>query len=245
MNYSEIVKILQLDEKKDLEAAKVIEKLLSEKKITTKTLKNLSNERVIIFGAGPSLKEDILKIKKTKLLKSLKIIAVDGAAKALLEEKIIPDIVVTDLDGDKRALMEASNLDAVMVVHAHGDNIPKLKEMVPQLKEVIPTTQIPPFGKLKNFGGFTDGDRAVFLAEKFQAKLIILAGMDFGSEVGKYSGQYSQEKKMKKLKIGKALIEDLAKNSDITILNLTAKGEHISNVPKISIKNLKILLESE
>lgn len=30
-----------------------------------------------------------------------------------------------------------------------------------------------------NFGGFTDGDRAVFLAEALGASLIVVAGMDF------------------------------------------------------------------
>ena len=68
---------------------------------------------------------------------------------------------------------------------------------------------------------------------------------EFNLEVGEYSEEYSREKKIKKLAIGKKLIEELAKNSKVTILNLTTKGEHLSNVPKISIENLKILLESE
>ena len=38
-----------------------------------------------------------------------------------------------------------------------------------------------------NFGGFTDGDRAVFLAVQLGAKKLILAGMDFGKVVSKYS----------------------------------------------------------
>ena len=42
-------------------------------------------------------------------------------------------------------------------------------------------------GKVHNFGGFTDGDRCVFLANHFKAKKIILLGMDFGTRIGKYS----------------------------------------------------------
>lgn len=241
MNYSKIVKVLNLDERKDLEAAKILNKLLAERKVNWQTLENLHNHSVIVFGAGPSLKGDILKMKKVKAHRLLKIIAADGATRALLEERIIPDLVVTDLDGARNALIQADKLGAVIVVHAHGDNIPKLKLIVPKLKNVIGTTQTPPLGKLMNFGGFTDGDRAVFLAKNFGANLIILAGMDFGTEIGEYSEEYSNNK-LQKLAVGKELIEEIATKK--LILNLTGGGENLRDVPKISAKNLKILLKS-
>ena len=56
-----------------------------------------------------------------------------------------------------------------MVVHAHGDNIEKI-HLVKNFKNCIGTTQTKSFGKLHNFGGFTDGDRCVFLANHFKAK---------------------------------------------------------------------------
>jgi hypothetical protein len=246
MNYETIVKILNLDAEKDLEAARILNNLMIQLQPNLKSLENiLHNNYVIIFGAGPSLKEDISEIKKYKLHKTLKIIAADGAVKALLEEHIIPDILVTDLDGDQDAIIEANKLGVITIVHAHGDNISRLKEVVPKLKNVIGTTQTKETGgKLKNFGGFTDGDRAVFLARRFKAKLIILAGMDFGKKIGTYSGTYIKEKKLKKLKIGKALIEELAQNLQTTvILNITEYGEPLREIPKISVKELKILLE--
>ena len=52
--------------------------------------------------------------------------------------------------------------------------------MVKKIKNCIGTTQTNPFNKIQNFGGFTDGDRGVFLASHFDAKKIILFGMDFG-----------------------------------------------------------------
>ena len=54
------------------------------------------------------------------------------------------------------------------------------------------TTQSAPFGEVHNFGGFTDGDRCVFLADHFAATRIILCGFNF-TEVGKYSFSSSDE----------------------------------------------------
>jgi Uncharacterized Rossmann fold enzyme len=42
--------------------------------------------------------------------------------------------------------------------------------MVKKMKNCIGTTQTNPFNKVQNFGGFTDGDRGVFLASYFKAK---------------------------------------------------------------------------
>ena len=73
-----------------------------------------------------------------------------------------------------------------MVVHAHGDNTEKL-HLVKSFKNCVGTTQAKPFENIHNFGGFTDGDRCVFLADYFKAKKIILFGMDFGTTIGEYS----------------------------------------------------------
>jgi uncharacterized Rossmann fold enzyme len=72
-----------------------------------------------------------------------------------------------------------------------------------------------PVKNVYNFGGFTDGDRSVFLAEEFGAKEIVLLGMDFGAHIGKYSKEAVKnvELKKKKLRAGKRLLEMLAKQS--------------------------------
>jgi uncharacterized Rossmann fold enzyme len=73
-----------------------------------------------------------------------------------------------------------------MLVHAHGDNLEAIKENVPDLKgAVLGTTQTDPAsgGNLDNFGGFTDGDRAAFVAQHFGAVRIVLLGFDF-NEIG-------------------------------------------------------------
>ena len=62
---------------------------------------------------------------------------------------------------------------------------------------------------MENFGGFTDGDRCIFLAEYFNASRIVLISMDFGQEIGKYSKHkiINRKMKLKKLKVGKSITE--------------------------------------
>lgn len=239
MDYREIAGELKLDKDGDLTAAKLLNELI--KKTELMPLNLIRDRCVIIFGAGPSLLVDLEKIKSENLHKGCILIAADGAVKALLDYNLIPRIQVTDLDGDIKAIIKANKSGVITIVHSHGDNIEKLKSIVPRLKDVIGTTQVKPFGKLHNFGGFTDGDRTVFLADHFGAGLIALAGMDFGSEIGNYSGIYKKEFKLRKLKIGKILLEELAKRSKTTILNLTEKGENLRWIPRISAKQFKII----
>jgi 2-amino-4-hydroxy-6-hydroxymethyldihydropteridine diphosphokinase len=49
----------------------------------------------------------------------------------------------------------------------------------PRVKRFIATTQAKPFDKVYNFGGFSDGNRCVFVAKEFGAKSVKLAGFDF------------------------------------------------------------------
>jgi len=44
---------------------------------------------------------------------------------------------------------------------------------------IVGTTQVKPRGRVHNYGGFTDGDRAIFLAKRFGAKKIGYAGFSF------------------------------------------------------------------
>ncbi len=106
-------------------------------------------------------------------------VAADGATTAMVEEKIVPDIVVTDLDGNLDDILLANLRGANIVVHAHGDNLDKIVQITPFFTNVLGTTQAQPLGNIYNFGGFTDGDRAIFLAVALGASEITLAGMDF------------------------------------------------------------------
>lgn len=195
---------------KDQEAARMLSGMIKRKALEPKVLqKKLAGKNVFVIGAGPSVVDGIKIIKKNKAFVK---IAADGAVQALLENKIKPDIVVTDLDGNSAALQKASKSGAVMVVHAHGDNTDMLKKLVPKFKKVLGTTQVMPVDHVYNFGGFTDGDRCVFLAEEFGAKKIVMVGMDFSAE-SSYKQVEDPELKKRKMQAGKRLLEMLAKQS--------------------------------
>lgn len=108
------------------------------------------------------------------------IIAADGATSTCLDAGLVPQVIVTDLDGPVPAEIAANRRGSVVVIHAHGDNRPALEEWVPQFPgEVVGSWAGPPRPKLLNVGGFTDGDRAAYLADHLGAERILLWGFDF------------------------------------------------------------------
>ncbi len=94
------------------------------------------------------------------------IIAADGTGPALIDSGVRPDFVFSDLDGiTPQQLSGLTQNGTYVVVHAHGDNIPKIREFSDVLKKntkVIGTTQTEITEVLINPGGFTDGDRSLF-----------------------------------------------------------------------------------
>jgi len=217
--YREILKDFGYSRKKDTQSCKLLDSLLPKKTRIAEIKDLIEKKPVFVVGAGPSLPSSISILKKHK--KITKIVA-DGATKAIIENGLKPDIVVTDLDGDIKSLKKAGRTNTIMVVHAHGDNSEKI-HFVKNFKNCIGTTQTKPLGKVHNFGGFTDGDRCVFLANHFKAKKIILLGMDFGTRIGKYSKStvVNRTIKIKKLRRGKKLLEWLAKKSESKLYSTT------------------------
>ena len=231
--YSNILTEFKYDEKKDKESAIILNSFLKKSDVYEKISRLIKDKTVFVIGSGPSLSRSILKIKDFKT--SVKI-AADSSIKYLVENGIMPDIIVTDLDGDVKTLTKIVNRKSIFVVHAHSDNIEKL-EFVKNFKNCIGTTQTKPFSKIQNFGGFTDGDRGVFLASHFCAKKIILFGMDFGDRIGKFSNTKNSERKikLKKLKKGEYLLELL---STITKSELFTTSKPIKGFKKIPYKEL-------
>jgi len=197
--------------------------------------------KVLVFGAGPSLKPNLADLK-TIDLNDFTLIAADGATTALLEESIIPDIIVTDLDGQIEDIIAANCQGTLVVVHAHGHNQSKVKKYTPKFQNVMGTTQSKPLSSVYNFGGFTDGDRCVFLALALGASVIVLSGMDFGKLVTHYSRPdqkdgLADQIKQKKLKWAKKLVEWASKNSNALFLNISG-GEKVDGVENIIVERL-------
>lgn len=134
----------------------------------------------------------------------MSLIAADSSAPVLLEHGIVPDLVVTDLDGFSP---DVAPRGIPLVVHAHGDNISRLPA-VSGLDVCLGTAQTAPTGWVLNFGGFTDGDRAVFLASALGARDIVLCGMDLAGPVTTSSGD--PRTKLEKLRVAADLLEWLA-----------------------------------
>ncbi|RZN37018.1 MAG: DUF115 domain-containing protein [Methanophagales archaeon ANME-1-THS] len=208
--YEEILKDFGFDRARDEEAAKVASELLAYKRrageatLEEEVASLIRGKRVLVCGNAPCLERDIsAKAQEFEGSDTSVVIAADGATSVLLRNGIIPDIVCTDLDGTIADIITANRLGTLVVVHAHGDNIPMLRKVIPALNEhVLCTTQSEPLPNVYNFGGFTDGDRCVFLAKEFGAQRIELVGFEFEDE------QVS-ERKRKKLRWAKRLIKTL------------------------------------
>ncbi|MFH1722783.1 MAG: 6-hydroxymethylpterin diphosphokinase MptE-like protein [Candidatus Altiarchaeota archaeon] len=238
-------KKFELNYARDDEAAEMLGNLLP-KNPDLEVLKSLiTNRTCIVFGCGPSLEGDFYGLLKKGFLEKSTTIASDGAVSIFLQNGLFADINVTDLDGPEKDIIKANNLGSFTVVHAHGDNISQLKEIVPKLNgKIIGTTQKAPLENVFNFGGFTDGDRATYLCAHFGPSLIILAGMDFGVAPGHYSHTTKIEVKEDKLAFAKQLIEELASTSDINIINVTGKGEDLTGIKRVKIRELSGILEN-
>ncbi len=108
------------------------------------------------------------------------LIVADGAAERCLAAGLVPDVVVTDLDGPVPSEVTANARGSLVVIHAHGDNIPALERWTPEFpRELAGSWAGPPERGLVDFGGFTDGDRAAYLAEGVNAPRVLLFGFDF------------------------------------------------------------------
>ena len=177
--YNQILQDFGFSSSRDEEGALLLENLLQGRRnFLAVAQERLGGREAAVFGNAPSLdpEMDILPPLDAAL------IAADGATAVMLKKGIVPDIVVSDLDGPFPAIYEACQRGAIVVVHAHGDNLDALKRYVPQLDNIIGTCQCRPPAGLYNFGGFTDGDRSVFLAKELGASSIKLVGFDFEDE---------------------------------------------------------------
>lgn len=130
---------------------------------------------ILIAGAAPSLE------KEMSVIQDHTIVAASDAGVRLADYGILPEIIVTDLDGDpEQTVSLVQENDILLVVHGHGDNIETLKQWLPiQTAAILPTTQTVPAMHIQNFGGFTDGDRAAFLADHFGAQSLSFIGWSF------------------------------------------------------------------
>jgi len=170
-HYCEILAYFGFDRAGDEEAARLLASLMPRDNLLSLAALTCDNP-VTVCGNAPCLKDELDKIQGV-------VFAADAAADVLDAHGIRPDAVFTDLDGASERLLVLNKEGTIVVVHAHGDNIPLLKHWVPRFKgPIVATTQSTPLPHVHNFGGFSDGDRAVFAADELGAEQITLVGFD-------------------------------------------------------------------
>ncbi len=139
----------------------------------------------------------------------LAIVAADGAARVCLGAGLVPAVVATDLDGPVEAEVEANGRGALAVVHAHGDNVAALERWVPEFPgELAGSWAGPPRPALLNPGGFTDGDRAAYLADAAGVRRILLWGFDLST--AEEADDTARAVKLRKLAWASRLLSELS-----------------------------------
>ncbi|MFB6108868.1 MAG: 6-hydroxymethylpterin diphosphokinase MptE-like protein [Haloplanus sp.] len=139
-------------------------------------LGSLDGATVAVAGAGPSLADEADAAAAADA-----VLAASTAVDTLADAGVDADVMVTDLDKNPETARALTRRGVPVAVHAHGDNVPAVERWVPAFDaaHVLPTTQAEPRGPVRNYGGFTDGDRAAFLADAFGADELQFVGWDF------------------------------------------------------------------
>lgn len=234
--YKRIAELLEIDVEMDRLSTRLLSEIVGDNYVDRKELEWLiAGKVVVVIGFGEALPLELEQLRAYRhLLGSAVVIVADKAVSEALERGIFPDIVVSDLDGDLNALLSASARGSIVVVHGHGDNVEKLERVVPRLLElrarVHPTTQVEPLWNVFNYGGFTDGDRAIYLATSYEPSRVLLVGMDFSYSIDKrvidryYSDGLKHYRKLVKLEIARELVEELACSLPKPIYTLSRVG---------------------
>lgn len=174
--YEAILADMGYDRSEDEACARVLRAVtMSSDLVTEDEAAHRFGREATVFGDARCLESDLgsMGVHGTS-------IASGSCVGRLLEAGVLPDAVVTDLDGDIDAQLEASSRGSLTFVHAHGDNMDLVREYAGRFTgPLILTTQSKPDTVVVNFGGFTDGDRAVCIAQEFGAREVWLEGFDF------------------------------------------------------------------
>lgn len=135
-----------------------------------------TGETVAVAGAAPALLDELDRVRAADA-----VFAASNAADVLLRRDLGVDCMVTDLDKAPGVARDLTHAGTPVAVHAHGDNRGAIRGWVPEMAtdQVLATTQVEPSGPVVNVGGFTDGDRAAFLADHLGAARLSFPGWDF------------------------------------------------------------------
>jgi len=138
----------------------------------------LDGATVAVAGAAPRLTDpDDLAVAR----EADAVVAASTAADRLRDAGVGVDLFVTDLDKNPGTAEALADAGTPVAVHAHGDNRPAVRAWLTRLAAdaTLATTQAAPRPPVENFGGFTDGDRAAFIADAVGAARLRFPGWQF------------------------------------------------------------------
>lgn len=199
--YRAILADFGFDEGRDARVAGRLDEVLEGERVGEEALEALLRGReATVLGNGPDLAAQVAEARGV-------ILAADEATSVAMAQGVRPHIITTDLDGRVEDQIEANRQGTIVLILGHGDNGPAVERWAPRFRgPVMAMTQGRPSGALHNFGGFTDGDRAVFTAHHFGATSIRLLGFDFDRPNPKDA---PREVKLRKLRWARELIRAL------------------------------------
>ena len=177
--YPWICNTLKISKESDEKALSTIINTVEVKCLQEQIIKEeLADKEVHVFG--PAMKKAALENYQKSV-----IVSVEGITGAFLEKGFIPNVVVTDLDSNHELLAKAGQKGALLLIHIHGDNLELVKSFLQtyELNRVILTTQTMPRKWVKNYLGFTDGDRAAFFAKSMGVRRIHLHGFSLDGPI--------------------------------------------------------------
>ncbi len=199
--YSRIIEEMGYSRTQDEASARLLRQLAANKEILDPDeLRPLMTKGVTVVGAAAS-PDSLVGAAGT-------LICAGSAASIMLRAGVIPGLLVTDLDGDVEDQAELCRRGATAVLHAHGDNHQLIQDHIDLFSgPMLMTTQSRPDLLLENFGGFTDGDRAVCMARHLGAERIELIGFDFDRPV--VNDEEDAEAKRRKIQWARRIIVEM------------------------------------
>jgi len=180
-----------------------------------------AGDAVAVVGAAPSLSQEVDRVGDAD-----RVFAASTAADVVREAGFGVDLLVTDLDKNPQTARALTEAGTPVAAHAHGDNVPLVEEWMPRLDpaHTIATTQASPVDAVYNFGGFTDGDRAAFLADELGAAELRFVGWDFDDPV-------VDAEKAEKLRWAERLLHLLERRRGERFGVLDGRRERIDPIP--------------
>ncbi len=210
--YARIREEFGFDLDREVEAADLLERLLPASARVDPLARiraRIEGREAIVVGLAPNAGPPPL-WRRPASVRPPCLMAADGATATCLAAGLVPSVVVTDLDGPVPSEIAANRRGSLVVIHAHGDNMPAVREWVPQFPgELAGSWSGAPRAALLDVGGFTDGDRAAYLAEHAGAIRIVLWGFDFDHAAEADPGE--RRRKLAKLDWARRLLATLSK----------------------------------